>query len=156
MTDETEQRLQQLGITLPTPGAPAGSYVPFVVVGDVVYLAGQTTRVDGRMQHVGKVGRELTVEQGRAAARVCGLNLLAQLKVACGGTLDRVARCVRLTGYVNCAPEFADQAKVINGVSDLMIEVFGERGKHARTALGVASLPQGSATEVEGIFLLAR
>ena len=155
MTDDTERRLGERGITLPTPGAPAGSYVPFVVIGDVVYLAGQTTRVDGKMQHVGKVGRELTVEQGRAAARVCGLNLLAQLRVACGGNLDRVARCVRLTGYVNCAPEFLEQAKVINGASDLMIEVFGERGKHARTAIGVASLPQGSATEVEGIFLLA-
>jgi len=155
MTDETEQRLQQLGIALPTPGAPAGSYVPFVVVGDVVYLAGQTARVDGRMLYVGKVGRELTVEQGRAAARVCGLNLLAQLKVACEGSLDRVARCVRLTGYVNCAPEFVEQAKVLNGASDLMIEVFGERGQHVRTAIGVASLPQGSATEVEGIFLLA-
>ena len=155
MTSDTERRLGELGITLPTPGAPAGSYVPFVVVGDVVYLAGQTTRIEGTMQYVGKVGRELTVEQGRAAARVCALNLLAQLRVACGGNLGRVARCVRLTGYVNCTPEFVEQAKVINGASDLMIEVFGERGKHARTAIGVGSLPQGSATEVEGIFLLA-
>lgn len=156
MTGHTEQRLEHLGITLPTPGAPAGSYVPFLIVGDVVYMAGQTTRIDGNMQHVGKVGRELTVEQGRAAARVCGLNLLAQLKVACGGDLDRIARCVRLTGYVNCASDFVEQARVLNGASDLMIEVFGERGKHARTAIGVASLPQGSATEVEGIFLLGR
>jgi len=156
MTSATDQRLEQLGITLPTPGTPAGSYVPFLIVGDVVYLAGQTTRIDGNMQYVGKVGRELTVEQGRAAARVCGLNLLAQLKVACGGNLDRIARCVRLTGYVNCAPEFVEQAKVLNGASDLMIEVFGERGQHVRTAIGVASLPQGSATEVEGIFRLAQ
>lgn len=156
MTSETEQRLEQLGIRLPEPAAPAGSYVPFLIVGDVVYMAGQTTRIDGNMQHVGKVGRELTVEQGRAAARVCGLNLLAQLKVACEGDLDRVAGCVRLTGYVNCAPEFVEQAKVLNGASDLMIEVFGERGRHARTAVGVASLPQGSATEVEGIFRLRR
>ena len=154
MTSGMEQRLEQLGITLPAPGAPAGSYVPFLILGDVVYLSGQTTRIDGKMQHVGKVGRELTVEQGRAAARVCGLNLLAQLKVACEGHLDRVARCVRLTGYVNCAPDFVEQAKVINGASDLMIDVFGEHGRHARTAVGVASLPQGSATEVEAIFLL--
>jgi len=154
MTRDMAQRLEQLGITLPAPGAPAGSYVPFLIAGDVVYLSGQTTRVDGNMQHVGKVGRELTVEQGRSAARVCGLNLLAQLNVACEGDLDRVARCVRLTGYVNCAPDFGEQARVINGASDLMIEVFGERGKHVRTAVGVASLPQGSATEVEAIFLL--
>ena len=148
--------MAQLGITLPAPGAPAGSYVPFVVVGDTVYLSGQVARVDGKIQYAGKVGRDLTLEQGQAAARTCALNLLAQLEVACEGNLDRVARCVRLNGYVNCEPDFLQPPKVINGASDLMIEVFGDLGKHARTAVGVASLPGNSATEVEAIFLLAR
>jgi enamine deaminase RidA (YjgF/YER057c/UK114 family) len=156
MANKIEQRLAELGITLPAPGSPAGSYVPYVIVGDIVYMSGQVTRVDGKMKYVGKVGKDLTVEQGQAAARTCALNLLAQLKVACEGDLDRVARCVRLSGYVNCGPDFAEQPKVVNGASDLMMDVFGERGKHARTAVGVASLPLDSATEVEAIFLLSR
>lgn len=156
MTSKIDQRLTQLGIILPALSAPAGSYVPFVVVGGTVYLSGQVTRVDGKMKYVGKVGRDLTIEQGQAAARTCALNLLAQLKVACEGDLDRVARCVRLNGYVSCGPEFLEQPKVINGASDLIVEVFGECGKHARTAVGVASLPRDSATEVEAIFLLSR
>jgi enamine deaminase RidA (YjgF/YER057c/UK114 family) len=156
MANKIEQRLAELGITLPAPGSPAGSYVPFVAVGDIVYMSGQVTRVDGKMKYVGKVGKDLTVEQGQAAARTCALNLLAQLKVACDGDLDRVARCVRLSGYVNCGPDFLEQPKVVNGASDLMMDVFGERGKHARTAVGVAALPLDSATEVEAIFLLSR
>jgi enamine deaminase RidA (YjgF/YER057c/UK114 family) len=156
MANKIEQRLAELGITLPAPGSPAGSYVPYVIVGDIVYMSGQVTRVDGKMKYAGKVGKDLTVEQGEAAARTCALNLLSQLKVACEGDLDRVARCVRLSGYVNCGPDFVEQPKVINGASDLMMDVFGERGKHARTAVGVASLPLDSATEVEAIFLLSR
>ncbi|MCC6193389.1 MAG: RidA family protein [Burkholderiales bacterium] len=156
MTGRIAQRLAQLGITLPTPAAPGGSYVPFVTVGDIVYLAGQVARSDGKMQYVGKVGRELTVEQGQAAARICALNLLAQLEVACEGDLDRVVRCVRLNGYVSCGAEFTEQPRVIDGASNLIVDVFGESGKHARTAVGVASLPRDSATEVEAIFMRSR
>ncbi len=155
MASTIEKRLSELGIVLPVPGAPAGSYVPFVRVGNLVFMAGQVTRLEGKMQYVGKVGREVSVADGQKAARVCALNLLAQLKVACEGNLDRVARCVRLGGFVNSTPEFNEQPKVVNGASDLMIEVFGERGKHARTAVGVGSLPMDSTVEVEAIFELA-
>ena len=151
-----EKKLADLGITLPPPGAPAGNYVPYVVVGDIAYMAGQVAREAGKMKYVGKLGRELSVEQGAAAAKLCAVNLLAQLKAACGGDLDRVERCVRLTGYVNSTPDFLEHPKVVNGASDLMVAVFGERGQHARTALGVAALPLDSATEVEAIFQLKR
>ena len=154
MPSKIDLVLAKLGVTLPEPGAPAGSYVPFVTVGNLVYMAGQVAREAGKMKYVGKVGRELTVEQGQAAARLCATNLLAQLKAACNGDLDRVERCVRLSGFVNCGPDFVEQPKVVNGASDFMIEVFGERGQHARTAVGVSSLPLDSAVEVEGIFLL--
>jgi enamine deaminase RidA (YjgF/YER057c/UK114 family) len=155
MASTIEQRLTRLGITLPAPGAPAGNYVPFVRTGSLVFLAGQVTRLDGKMVHVGKVGRDVSVEEGRQAARVCALNLLAQLKVACDGDLDRVARCVRLGGFVNCTAEFDEQPKVVNGASDLMVELFGERGKHARTAVGVNALPLNATVEVEAVFELA-
>ena len=151
-----EKKLADLGITLPPPGAPAGNYVPYVVVGDIAYMAGQVAREAGKMKYVGKLGRELSVDQGAAAAKLCAVNLLAQLKAACGGDLDRVERCVRLTGYVNSTPDFLEHPKVVNGASDLMVAVFGERGQHARTALGVAALPLDSATEVEAIFQLKR
>jgi enamine deaminase RidA (YjgF/YER057c/UK114 family) len=154
MTGKIESRLAELNITLPSPGAPGGNYVPFVVIDKMVYLSGQVTRVDGRLLHVGKVGGGLSIEEGQQAARVCALNLLSQLKAACGGDLDRVERCVRLTGYVNCTPDFGEQPTVINGASDLMVAVFGDAGRHARTALGVGSLPKGVACEVEAIFKL--
>lgn len=156
MSSEVEKRLAQLGIALPAPGSPAGNYVPFVRAGDLVFMAGQVARADGRIAFAGKVGRDLTVEQGQAAARLCALNLLAQLKVACDGDLDRIARCVRLGGFVNCGPDFLEHPKVVNGASDLMVEVFGERGRHARTAVGAASLPLDSAVEVEAVFQLSR
>jgi enamine deaminase RidA (YjgF/YER057c/UK114 family) len=155
MSSAVDKRLAELGIVLPSPGAPGGNYVPFVAAGDLVFMAGQVARAEGKMAYAGKVGRDLSVEQGQAAARLCALNLLAQLKVACDGNLDRVARCVRLGGFVNCTPDFKDQPKVVNGASDLMIEVFGERGKHARTAVGVPALPSDSAVEVEAVFQLS-
>lgn len=154
MSGKIEAKLQELNLTLPSPGAPGGNYVPFVVIDKIAFMAGQVTRLDGKLKFVGKVGRDLSVEEGQQAARVCALNLLAQLKVACGGDLDRVERCVRLTGYVNCMPEFGEQPKVINGASDLMVAVFGDAGQHARTAIGVGSLPAGVACEVEAIFKL--
>ena len=156
VSSNIEKRLAEIGVTLPPPGAPAGNYVPYVVVGDIAYMSGQVAREAGKMKYVGKVGATLTVEEGAAAARLCAVNLLAQLKAACGGDLDRVERCVRLSGFVNSAPDFAEHPKVINGASDLMVEVFGERGQHARTALGVAALPLDSAVEVEAIFQLKR
>lgn len=156
MSSKIETRLSQLGITLPPPGAPGGNYVPFVVAGELAFMAGQVAREAGKMKYTGKVGRDLTVEQGQAAARLCAVNLLAQLKAACGGDLDRVERCVRLGGFVNSPPEFTEHPKVVNGASDLIVEVFGERGQHARTAVGVAALPMDSAVEVEAVFQLKR
>ena len=156
MASQIEKRLSEIGITLPPPGAPGGNSVPFVVVGDLVFMAGQVAREAGKMKYVGKVGREVSVEDGRAAARLCTVNLLSQLKAACGGDLDKVDRCVRVGGFVNSPPDFLDHPKVINGASDLLVEVFGERGQHARTAVGVAALPLASAVEVEAIFKLRR
>ena len=152
MPSRIEQRLAQLGLSLPAPGAPGGNYVPFVKVGNLVFMAGQVCRVDGKMQYVGKVGSTVSIEDGKQAARVCALNLLAQLKVACDGDLDRVERCVRLGGFVNCGPDFLEQPKVINGASDFLIEVMGDAGRHARTAVGAVALPMDSAVEVEAIF----
>jgi enamine deaminase RidA (YjgF/YER057c/UK114 family) len=154
MSSNIEKRLSELGVVLPAAGAPAGNYIPFVVVGNLVFLSGQVAREAGKMKYVGKLGRELTVEVGQAAARLCATNLLSQLKVACGGDLERVERCVRVSGFVNSAPDFLDHPKVINGASDFLVEVFGERGQHARTAVGVAALPLDSAVEVEAIFQL--
>ena len=156
MSSSIETRLADLGVTLPPPGSPAGNYVPFVIVGDLVFMAGQVAREAGKMKYTGKVGRDLTIEQGHAAARLCAVNLLAQLKAACGGDLDRVERCVRLGGFVNSPPDFLEHPKVVNGASDFIVEVFGERGQHARTAVGVAALPLDSAVEVEAVFQLKR
>ena len=156
MASSIEQRLGELGITLPPPGSPAGNYVPYVIVGDLVFMAGQVAREGGKMKYTGKVGKDLSVEDGQQAARLCAINLLAQLKAACGGDLRRVERCVRLGGFVNCAPDFVEHPKVVNGASDLMVEVMGERGQHARTAVGASSLPVDSAVEVEAVFQLRK
>ena len=156
MASSIEKKLADLGITLPPPGAPGGNYVPFVVVGDLAFMAGQVAREGGKMKYTGKVGSDLTIEQGQQAARLCTVNLLAQLKEACGGDLDRVERCVRLGGFVNSPADFFDHPKVVNGASDLMVAVMGERGQHARTAVGVSALPMDSAVEVEAVFQLKR
>jgi enamine deaminase RidA (YjgF/YER057c/UK114 family) len=149
-----DNRLGDLGIVLPEPPAPVASYVPFVVAGDLVFVSGQVSRrADGDM--LGKLGAGVTLEQGQAAARVCGLNLIAQLRAACGGDLDRVVRVVKLGGFVNATPDFAPIPAVINGCSDLMLEVFGDAGRHARSAVGVANLPFDFAVEVDGIFQIS-
>ncbi|WP_415282293.1 RidA family protein [Candidatus Nitrososphaera sp. FF02] len=145
-----EQALASLGITLPTPPAPAGSYVPVVVTGSLAFVAGQIPVEAGQVKFKGKVGRDVSVEAGQQAARLCTVNALAQLKAALG-SLDRIKRVVKVTGFVNCEPSFADQPKVVNGASDLLVQVFGEKGKHARAAVGVSSLPMESAVEVEFI-----
>jgi len=150
-----EARLQELGIALPTPPAPVASYVPFTIApagdGALVHVSGQVS-VDASGGVRGKLGAPLTTEQGQAAARLCGLNLLAQLKAACGGDLDRLVRVLKLNGFVNVAPDFDPIPMVINGCSDLMVEVIGDAGRHARSAVGVANLPLGFAVEVDGVF----
>ncbi len=153
MTGKIDTRLAELGITLPTPASPAANYVPFTISQNTVYISGQVTMWDGELKYVGCIGDQLNTEDGYQAARICGLNLLAQLKIACGGNLDRVTRVLKLGGFVNCRADYGDMPKVINGASDLMAEVFGsEIGSHARFAVGAPSLPFGIATEVDGIF----
>jgi enamine deaminase RidA (YjgF/YER057c/UK114 family) len=151
-----EETLRTRNIILPEPAYPAGNYIPSIIVGDMAYIAGQVPRLDGKLRITGKLGDDLTIEQGHEAARLCALNILAQLRAACGNDLDRVIRCVRLTGYVNCTPEFDQHPKVINGASDLMVEVFGDMGRHVRTAVGANMLPGGAACEIESLFQVRR
>jgi enamine deaminase RidA (YjgF/YER057c/UK114 family) len=152
MPGKIDARLAELGITLPQPAAPAGAYVPYVVSGKLVFVAGQITFRNGEVVYKGRLGDTVSVDDGYAAARLCGLNLIAQVRAACAGDLDRVKRVVRLGGFVNSAADFTDQPKVINGASDLMVEVFGDAGRHARAAVGAPSLPLGVSVEVDGIF----
>lgn len=151
MAGSIEARLQEKGITLPAVAAPAANYVPSVISGNMLYVSGQVPFVDGKISHTGKLGAEFTVEDGYACARICAINILAAAKAALGD-LDRVARVVKLGGFVNSTPDFTDQPKVVNGASDLMAEAFGDAGKHARAAVGVAQLPLGCAVEVEAVF----
>lgn len=146
-----ETRLAELGVTLPDAPAPAANYVPYVQVGDLLHVSGQVPmNADGFI--AGKLGEGMSVEDGAAAARVCAISLLAQVKAACGGDLDRLVRVVKLVGFVNSTPDFGDQPKVINGASDFMVEALGDAGRHARSAVSAASLPFGVAVEIEGIF----
>ena len=152
MAGRIDARLKELGIELPTPSTPGANYVPFVRSGTLVFLTGQLSQWNGERRFVGKLGREWSVEQGREAARLCALNLVAHLRTAARGDLDRVRRCVRLAGYVNSTPDFLSQSQVMNGASDLFVDVFGDAGRHARMAVGVAALPYDVAVEVEGVF----
>jgi enamine deaminase RidA (YjgF/YER057c/UK114 family) len=155
MTGKIESRLKDLGIVLPTPPAPVASYVPFVASGNLVFISGQVTLAADGLKYVGTVGKELTLEDGNAAARLCAVNVIAQVKAAAGGDLDRVKRCVKVTVFVNAIPGFAQHPEVANGASDLFVEVFGDAGRHARAAVGAGSLPRNVATEVEAVFELA-
>jgi enamine deaminase RidA (YjgF/YER057c/UK114 family) len=150
--DKYEEALAKLGLSFPEPAIPVANFLPYQVTGKLVYISGQISMQAGQLSLLGKLGKDLTIEQGQEAARVCALNVLAMIRHACGGDLDRVVRCVRLGGFINSTPEFTDQPKVMNGASDLMVAVFGERGRHARAAVGVNSLPLGVAVEVEAIF----
>lgn len=155
MAGMIEQKLAGLGISLQEPAAPVANYVGFVRTGNLLIVSGQVCfGADGKLVAKGKLGAGVTVEQGNAAARACAVNLLNQLKAALGD-LDKVVRVVRLGGFVNSAPDFVDGPKVLNGASDLMVAVFGDKGRHARTTVGVASLPADAAVEVEGIFEVA-
>lgn len=146
-----DARLKELGITLPDAPAPAANYVPYVQTGNLVFVSGQISQgPDGLIK--GRLGADMDVTAGAAAARRCGLSLIAQAKAALGGDLDRVARVVKLSGFVNSTPEFADQPKVVNGCSDLMVEVFGDAGRHARAAVSAPALPLGVAVEIEAVF----
>lgn len=151
MAGAIETRLAELGVTLPEAPAPAANYVPFVVVGDLVYVSGQVSAgPDGFI--TGKLGADMEVAEGAAAAKRCAVALLAQCKAACGGDLDRLKRVVKLTGFVNSTADFRDQPKVINGASDFLVEVLGDAGRHARSAVSAAALPLGVAVEIEAIF----
>ena len=146
------ERLLELGIELPQPSQPVANYVPFVRAGDLLFIAGQLPRWNGELRYIGKLGREFGVVEGQKAARLCGLNILSHLRVALDDNLDRVARCVRVSGFVNSDPAFENQPTVVDGVSDLMVQVFGDAGRHARTAVGVSALPGSVAIEVEATF----
>ena len=154
MTSAIEQRLAARGLELPDAPAPAANYVPYTISGKLLLVAGQLPFVKGQVAISGRLGDGVSLEQGQEAARICALNLLAQARAACGGDLDRLARCLKLGGFVSCTPDFTDHPAVINGGSDLMVEAMGEAGRHARFAVGCASLPRAAAVEVEGIFEL--
>lgn len=152
MPGRIEQRLAERGIVLPPAMRAMANYVPYTITGAHVWVAGQGPFLDGKLHYIGRLGENLTVADGRACARIVGLNILAQVKAACGGDLDRVVRCVKLNGFVNSTPDFTQQPEVINGCSDLMIEVFGEAGRHARVAVGAPTLPMGTSVEIDAVF----
>ena len=151
MSGRFEARLAEMGVTLPDAPAPAANYVPFVVLGNIVHVSGQISQnANGLIK--GRLGDDMSIEQGAEAAKSCAISLLAQVKKACGGDLSRLVRAVKLTGFVNSTPEFTDQPKVINGASDFLVAALGDAGRHARSAVSAASLPLGVAVEIEGIF----
>ena len=145
-----EEKLKSLNIVLPTPPKPAGAYIPVVISDQTVYVSGQIPIEDGKVAYTGKVPIEQSLEQAQAAARVCTINALAQLKTELG-TLDRISKIIKVSGFVNSNPDFTDQPKVINAASNLLYDVFGEKGKHSRSAVGVASLPLGATVEIDMI-----
>lgn len=155
MAGEVDARLAELGIEVPDAAAPVANYVGHVQTGNLVFISGQVPIKDGKFQYQGKLGESMSVEDAQAAARLCAINIIAQAKAACGGDLDRVQRVVKLTGFVNSTGDFTEQPKVINGASDLMVEVFGDKGRHSRAAVSAASLPVGVAVEVEAVVEIA-
>ncbi len=155
MAHSAEDNLNRLGISLPDAPMPAANYIPYTQSGNLVFVSGQLPLVDGKLQMTGHVGKDVTVEQAAEQARLCAVNLLAQLKAACGGDLSRVKQVVKLGGFVACTSDFTSQPEVMNGASELMVEVFGDAGRHARFAVGTNALPRGTVVEVEGLFELA-
>ena len=154
MTSQAEQNLAKHGIILPDAPAAAANYVPFVRTGNMVYISGQLPFEAGKLTCTGHVGDNVTTAQATAQARLCAINLLAQLKAACEGDLGRVQQVVKLGGFVACTHDYTEQPKVMNGASDLMVDIFGEAGRHARFAVGTNALPLGVCVEVEGLFAL--
>ena len=155
MSGRIEDRLKTLGIKLPKPAAPAGAYVPWAKSGSLLFISGQITIGENGLEYVGTVGKEINLEEAKRAARLCAINILAQVASALDGDLDRVTRVVKLTGFVNAGPGFGQHPEVINGASELMAEIFGESGRHARAAVGVSSLPRNVAVEVEAVLEFA-
>ena len=151
---DIEKRLEAMGVVLPEPAAPVASYVGNVVHNGLVFVSGQIPLVDGKVAQTGLLGDSVSLEEGAAAARICAINILAQVKVACGGDLERIERCIRLGGFVASTPDYGDHPKVINGASDFMVEALGDRGAHSRAAVGVASLPLNVSVEVEATFAI--
>lgn len=151
MAGRIATRLAQLNVELPQPRPPLANYVPAVVTGNQVYLAGQVCAWDDELRYLGQLGKEISIEDGQQAARLCGLNIIAQLQAAVGD-LDRVTRCVKVNVFVSSTSQFTDQPKVANGASDLLVDVFGEAGRHARTAVGVTQLPRGVCVEIDAVF----
>ena len=151
-SNTVEERLAQIGITLPKAGGVAGNYAPYTISQNQVFISGQVPITSGGLQFQGKLGAEFSIEEGQAAAQLCAINIIAQLKAACDGDLSRVKACVKLGGFVNCTPDFGDHPAVINGASDLMVAAFNEKGRHARFAVGATSLPFNVAVEVDAIF----
>ena len=153
MSNDIEKRLADLNIILPNAAPPAANYVPFVRAGNMLFVSGQVSQsAEGLV--IGKLGLDFSLDDGYRAARLCGLALISQVKSACGNDLSKLKRVVRLGGFVNCTSDFIDQPKIINGASDLMVEVFSEKGAHSRAAVGSISLPMGVAVEVDGVFEL--
>ena len=151
MAGQIDAKLQELGITVPEAAAPVANYVGWAKAGNMVFVSGQVTLEDGEFKYVGKLGDDISLEDGQAAARLCAVNIIAQLKAACDGDLDKIKRIVKLGGFVNSTPDFKQQPQVINGASDLMVEVFGDKGKHTRAAVSAGALPLGVAVEVDCI-----
>lgn len=154
MSNSIQDRLNAAGIELPPAPAPVAAYVGFVEHNNIVTVSGQLPFVDGKLLHTGQLGDTVTVEQGAAAARQCAINLLAQMSAACAGDLERIVRCIRLGGFVSSTADFHDHPAVVNGASELIGEILGDAGIHARAALGVAALPLNAAVEVEGLFAI--
>lgn len=152
MAGKIETRLTELSIDLPKAATPVGNYVAYVVTGNLVFVSGQLPLVNGELKYKGKLGIDVSLEDGQAAARACAMNLIAQVRAACGGSLDRVKRVVKLGGFVASSADFTQQANVINGASDLMVQIFGEAGKHARAAVSCPVLPLGAAVEIDAVF----
>ncbi|MBL1235413.1 MAG: RidA family protein [Rhodobiaceae bacterium] len=151
-SNTVEERLAEIGIILPDAGGVAGNYAPYTISQNQVFISGQVPVTSGGLQFQGKLGAEFSIEEGQAAAQLCAINIIAQLKAACDGDLSRVKACVKLGGFVNCTPDFGDHPAVINGASDLMVAAFNEKGRHARFAVGATSLPFNVAVEVDAIF----
>ena len=154
MTDKTVQRLNELGIELPPALTPIANFLPVTIAGNMAYVSGQIAVLDGAIQHLGLLGQDVSIEQAQAAARLAALHVISQLNVSLQGQLDRVKQCMRLGVFVAATADFKDHPKVANGASDVLVEIFQERGKHARAAVGVASLPFGASVEVDAIFEL--
>ena len=155
MPGQIDSMLAKLGIILPAAQPPVATYVPYVITGRLVVVSGQLPMHEGKLHWSGKVGLSVDIAEGKLAARQCLLNILAHLRTACGGDLDRVARIVRLGGFIACAPDFTQHPQVMNGASDLAVEIFGDAGRHARSTVGVPSLPLDAPVEIEGMFELA-